>query len=172
MPKVIHIKTEDNFRQLASRAIIKKKDYLVIVSLTHKSGFSDFYSNFSQPDFWSDLNGSKNSNVVFVLADIERLESFRIEAKRTISENQLTNIVGIIPGNRHDETIVFSAHYDHLGIGPPINEDSIYNGANDDASGVTAVIELARYFKSKGRPERTLMFIAFTAILPYVPQRA
>jgi len=76
---------------------------------------------------------------------------------------QLTNVVGVLPGKtRKDEYVIFSAHYDHLGIGKPINGDSIYNGANDDASGVTAVIMLAKYFKAIGNNERTIVFAAFT----------
>ena len=60
--------------------------------------------------------------------------------------------------------VIFSAHYDHLGIGKP-NEagDSIYNGANDDASGTTAVITLAKYFGKRKNNERTIVFVAFTA---------
>ena len=76
---------------------------------------------------------------------------------------QLTNVVGVLPGKtRKEEYVIFSAHYDHLGVGKPINGDSIYNGANDDASGVTAVIMLAKYFKALGNNERTLVFAAFT----------
>jgi len=76
---------------------------------------------------------------------------------------QLTNVVGILPGKtRKDEYVIFSAHYDHLGIGKPVNGDSVYNGANDDASGVTAVIMLAKYFKALDDNERTIVFAAFT----------
>jgi Zn-dependent M28 family amino/carboxypeptidase len=76
---------------------------------------------------------------------------------------QLTNVVGVLPGkSRKDEYVIFSAHYDHLGVGKPMNGDSIYNGANDDASGVTAVIMLAKYFKALGNNERTIVFAAFT----------
>jgi len=76
---------------------------------------------------------------------------------------QLTNVVGVLPGKtRKEEYVIFSAHYDHLGVGKPINGDSIYNGANDDASGVTAVIMLAKYFKALGNNERTIVFAAFT----------
>lgn len=74
-----------------------------------------------------------------------------------------SNVAAVIPGKRKEEVVVFSAHYDHLGIGKPKNQDSIYNGANDDASGTTAVIMLARYFKRMKQPERTLVFVAFTA---------
>ena len=76
---------------------------------------------------------------------------------------QLTNVVGVLPGKtRKNEYVIFSAHYDHLGVSKPIDGDSIYNGANDDASGVTAVIMLAKYFKALGNNERTLVFAAFT----------
>jgi Zn-dependent M28 family amino/carboxypeptidase len=76
---------------------------------------------------------------------------------------QLTNVVGVLPGKtRKDEYVIFSAHYDHIGVGKPANGDSVYNGANDDASGVTAVIMLAKYFKSLDNNERTIVFAAFT----------
>ena len=77
----------------------------------------------------------------------------------------LTNLAGIIPGKtRPEEYVIFSAHYDHLGIGlPDARGDSIYNGANDDASGVTAVITLANYFSKLNNNQRTLVFVAFTA---------
>ena len=59
--------------------------------------------------------------------------------------------------------MIFSGHYDHLGVGKPADGDSIYNGANDDAAGTTAVIILAKYFKALGNNERTIVFAAFTA---------
>jgi Zn-dependent M28 family amino/carboxypeptidase len=75
------------------------------------------------------------------------------------------NVVGILPGKSlKDEYVVFSAHYDHLGIvKKAVNQDSIANGADDDASGTTAVIELAKYFGKIGGNERTIIFVAFTA---------
>jgi Zn-dependent M28 family amino/carboxypeptidase len=81
-----------------------------------------------------------------------------------VTESKLANVVGILPGrSKSKEIVIFSAHYDHLGIGRPINGDSIYNGANDDASGTTAVILLADYFAKKKDNARTLVFAAFTA---------
>jgi Zn-dependent M28 family amino/carboxypeptidase len=59
--------------------------------------------------------------------------------------------------------VVFSAHYDHIGLLKPVNGDSIANGADDDASGTTAVIALARHFKKQKKHARTLVFVAFTA---------
>ncbi|HRN72561.1 MAG TPA: M20/M25/M40 family metallo-hydrolase [Ginsengibacter sp.] len=101
--------------------------------------------------------------VIFVLH--EKPEKFSIAIKREIEKQPLTNIVGVIPGkSKKDEYVVFSAHYDHLGFGKPdAKGDSLYNGANDDASGTTAVIMLAKYFKALNDNERTLIFVAFTA---------
>jgi hypothetical protein len=84
---------------------------------------------------------------------------------RTVAK-PLKNVVGILPGHgpKASEYVIFSAHYDHLGIGKPdIKGDSIYNGANDDASGTTAVLTLASYFAARHDNQRTLVFATFTA---------
>lgn len=79
-------------------------------------------------------------------------------------DKKLTNVVGVLPGkSKKDEYVIFSGHYDHIGIGKVVNGDSIYNGANDDAAGITAVILLAKYFKALNNNERTIIFVAFTA---------
>jgi len=103
------------------------------------------------------------SNLVAVVTDDTEATSFRIQGTAAIEEMPLANVAGMIPGNRTDEFVLFSAHYDHVGVREGMEGDNIFNGANDDASGTTAVIELARYFKSHGKPERTLLFVAFTA---------
>ena len=76
----------------------------------------------------------------------------------------LFNIIGILEGkSKKDEFIVISAHYDHLGINKNGNGDVIYNGANDNASGVAAVLALAKYFSRMKVNERSIIFVAFTA---------
>jgi aminopeptidase YwaD len=74
------------------------------------------------------------------------------------------NALGILPGSdpklRH-KAVLLSAHLDHLGVGRPVNGDSIYNGADDDASGTTAVLELARVLGAGPRPRRTVIFALF-----------
>lgn len=71
------------------------------------------------------------------------------------------NVVGWLQGkSRPSEVVIFSAHYDHVGI-IKSRKDSIMNGANDNASGTTALLLLARYFAGRGDNERTLMFCAF-----------
>lgn len=91
-------------------------------------------------------------------------QTFRFQNKRTKKEIQASNIIGVLEGNgKKDEYVVISAHFDHLGIRQKEGElDSIYNGANDDASGVTGVLTLAEYFKNKASNERTIVFVAFT----------
>lgn len=76
------------------------------------------------------------------------------------------NVVGKITGSkRPDEYIIYTAHWDHIGIGTPDERgDSIYNGAYDNASATAGLIELARAFKSlKEKPERTILFLSVTA---------
>lgn len=79
-----------------------------------------------------------------------------------VKRKPANNVIGILPGkSKPEEFVIFSAHYDHLGITNE-GEDKIYNGANDDASGTTAVIALAKYFKELNQNERTIVFVAFT----------
>jgi Zn-dependent M28 family amino/carboxypeptidase len=76
--------------------------------------------------------------------------------------NAANNVIGILPGkSKPEEFVIFSAHYDHIGVAKN-GKDKIYNGANDDASGTTAVIALAKYFKELNQNERTIIFVAFT----------
>lgn len=73
------------------------------------------------------------------------------------------NIIGVLEGkSKSDEIVVVSAHYDHLGKKKNGEGDIIFNGADDDASGVTAMLCLAKYFKEKNTNERTILFVAFT----------
>ncbi len=72
------------------------------------------------------------------------------------------NAVGYLPGiNPKAGTLLITAHLDHLGIGKPINGDAIYNGADDDASGTTAVLELAHALAAKPRLQRSILFVCF-----------
>lgn len=80
--------------------------------------------------------------------------------------NMSNNVLAKITGStKPDECIVYTAHWDHLGIGlPDANGDSIYNGALDNASGSAAIMEVARAFKNqKEKPERTILFLWVTA---------
>ena len=74
------------------------------------------------------------------------------------------NAVAKLSGSDADAdkaAVLFSAHLDHVGIGKPVNDDNIYNGADDDASGVVAVLELARVLGVGRKPKRTVIFALF-----------
>ena len=72
------------------------------------------------------------------------------------------NVVGMLPGKtKPNEIVIFSAHYDHVGINENVQGDNIYNGANDDASGTTAVLMLANFFAKQNDNARTILFCAF-----------
>ena len=82
----------------------------------------------------------------------------------TTLEIHTANVVGILRGRDPrlaKQAILLSAHMDHLGYGKPVNGDHIYNGADDDASGVTAVLELAHVLGASPRPKRTIVFALF-----------
>jgi len=88
----------------------------------------------------------------------------KFEARSSEEKGYTWNAVGILRGSdpslqRH--AILFSAHLDHLGIGVPVHGDDIYNGADDDASGTTAVLEIARVLGRGQRPRRTVLFALF-----------
>ena len=104
-----------------------------------------------------------SGNLVFILTGEINPKEYKISIMGNVSELSLSNIVGKISGKRSDEVVLFSAHYDHIGIRPSVEGDSIANGANDDASGTAAVVSLAKYFSQMEQPERTLIFVAFTA---------
>ncbi|HVR96429.1 MAG TPA: M28 family metallopeptidase [Thermoanaerobaculia bacterium] len=94
----------------------------------------------------------------------------RIIKKSVLTDARSPNVVALLPGSDprlRAEYVVFTAHLDHLGTGEAVNGDSIYNGAVDNASGVAALIEIARVFASlPERPRRSLLFVAFTGEEP------
>ena len=96
------------------------------------------------------------------------VQTFYSSYRDTLSNYKKTayNIVGLVPGNDpelKDEYIIIGAHYDHIGIIKAENGDAIANGANDNASGTSSVMEFARYFGINKTNRRSLLFILFSA---------
>ncbi len=87
--------------------------------------------------------------------------SYAVKAQTIVSHN----VLGRLAGKGHlDETVIYSAHWDHLGIGQPdAKGDRIYNGARDNASGVASLLELARAFAHAPQTDRSILFLAVTA---------
>jgi Zn-dependent M28 family amino/carboxypeptidase len=134
--------------------------------------------------FWDSDESLKAAQIIAERMDMAGLkkidglngyfQDFRITSKEDTIGKLLRNVVGVLPGlKKSDEIIIFSAHYDHIGTISNIplyrqlfekpDTDTIYNGANDNASGIAALLSLAEYFVAKGHQERTIIFIAFTA---------
>jgi len=147
----------ENLFQRAQSIIRSNKNTVAFVDKSFEQNFQRLMA-FKRQLF------KPGSNTIFILAT-EPPRTFTIKAEHTYEETRYSNVVGILPGKtRKNEYVIFSGHYDHLGVArQPVNGDSIYNGANDDAAGTTAVILLANYFKKQNNNERTLVFAAFTA---------
>lgn len=81
------------------------------------------------------------------------------ELKKKVHQKlSMNNVLGAIPGKNKNEYVIVGAHFDHLGIDPALDGDQIYNGADDNASGVSAVLQIARAFVASGQqPERTVI---------------
>lgn len=88
-----------------------------------------------------------------------------VSIRNTFRESTSNNVIAKLTGSKYpDETIIYTAHWDHLGIGEAVGGDSIYNGAIDNATGVAALFEIARGFKAAAvQPERSIIFLAVTA---------
>ncbi len=95
------------------------------------------------------------------LGDATLSAAFDVERDQVVTRNVIGRLEG---AQRPDETVIYSAHWDAFGIGEPdAAGDAVRHGAVDNATGVAAVIELARVFAAGPRPQRTLLFMALTA---------
>ena len=92
-----------------------------------------------------------------------RLQNFKMQ--KTFHYNVSQNVLGLLPGtDLADEVIIYSSHWDHLGIGPPLDGDSIYNGAVDNGTTTAWMLEIARAFtKLEEKPRRSILFFSPTA---------
>ncbi len=141
----------------ASRLLKEKKNYIIFVDSSHTKNFTRL-KRYKRESF------KMTNSVLFILTNRNPVK-YQFDVIHAMPSVALKNVAAIIPGKtKPDEYVIFSAHYDHLGTGKPnAAGDSIYNGANDDAAGTTAVIALANYFNKLKTNDRTLVFVAFTA---------
>lgn len=159
--KVIRVGQDDDLQQGMIQALNSKEDQLVLLHPSHKNSFKRFRNFFSKRREYTKLDEGITS--VFILGEFEEEVEVELYARHEVDSSAFKNVMAYIPGKRSEEYVVFSGHYDHIGIGRPVDGDSIYNGANDDASGTTAVLALAKHFHQLPQPERSLIFVAFTA---------
>jgi len=143
-----------------------KKKQVVLVNPKFAEDFKRLKSFTGRPAAVDekDLNPANATALVWVLTPDTAITAFNVTLKNSVVKKELFNVAAMIPGkSKGKELIVFSGHYDHLGIMKADGQDSIANGADDDASGTTAMIALAKYYKKLNKNERTLIFVAFTA---------
>ena len=108
------------------------------------------------------------ANYIESYFESNRVKKFFSSYRDTITNYNVPayNIVGLVPGRDKklsEEYVIVGAHYDHVGIIGTGTADSIANGANDNASGTTTVLEIARYFGKKRKNKRSLLFVLFSA---------
>ncbi|MCP4992087.1 MAG: M20/M25/M40 family metallo-hydrolase [Colwellia sp.] len=169
------IAENDNMRKALGKLNKQGGQHLVLLHPKHEKSFKRYQSYFAQ-GLTKLVNENKNAQggvIVIALTDTDKVEHFSVKGSANVSETTLSNVIGILPGkSKADEIVLYSAHYDHLGVKPsldgandnkPKQSSEIFNGADDDASGVSAIINLANHFAQNGDNERTLMFAAFSA---------
>jgi Zn-dependent M28 family amino/carboxypeptidase len=137
-----------------------------------KTSYCDVVGWISEPASTKLLNAAGYDSTLYIRAAQKGFKGVALKEKVTTSMkvvatyNQSHNVIGKITGAKHpDEYIIYSAHWDHLGIGKADETgDSIYNGALDNASATAGLLQLAKAFKSlKTKPERTIIFLSVTA---------
>lgn len=102
---------------------------------------------------------SRNKDFTPIPLGINVSVSIHNQIKKDVSKN----VVAMIPGtDRKEEVIIYSAHWDHFGIGKVIDGDSIYNGSADNASGTAGILAIAEAFKKSNSTKRSVVFIALT----------
>ena len=124
-----------------------------IVSLLQWMGVSPLADSYFQPFDAYRKERQKKGRLEVHPDSIAKLKQ---EVHQKLS---MRNVLGMIPGKNTKEYVIVGAHFDHLGIDPVLDGDQIYNGADDNASGVSAVLQVARAFLASGQqPERNVIF--------------
>lgn len=124
-----------------------------IVSLLQWMGVSPLADSYFQPFDAYRKERQKKGRLEVHPDSIAKLKQ-EVHQKLT-----MRNVLGMIPGKNIKEYVIVGAHFDHLGIDPVLDGDQIYNGADDNASGVSAVLQIARAFLASGQqPERNVIF--------------
>ncbi len=162
--EIVRVTADQDLRKEYIKALSSGKNELVLIDPKFSAMFKRVRGRTAGGSVSFKAAGAKKTALVFVLGAFDEVKSFTASYEVNSRELPLFNVAGIIPGKtRPNEYVVFSGHYDHLGIIQAVKGDSIANGADDDASGTTAVISLARYYKKLHNNARTLIFVAFTA---------
>lgn len=125
-----------------------------IISQMRQAGLKPFFESYEQPFEACAVQKLKSGVRYFVEAD--SIAEIKKQVHRTM---HLSNVLAVLPGKKTDEMVVVGAHLDHEGVYSDLEGDKIYNGADDNASGVAAVLQIMKAFvASDATPERTIVF--------------
>ncbi|WP_105258560.1 M28 family metallopeptidase [Pseudoalteromonas sp. T1lg88] len=169
---ITHISADADLREQLRKLNQQGGNHLVLIDKAHEEVFSRYQNYFNNG--LTKLELKDQGAMVLVLDHQGEVKDLDVKVVNEVKTQQLTNVVGVLPGKRKDtDMVLFSAHYDHLGESKgdqhdhqqeeSEEQDTIYNGANDNASGTGAMLNLAQHYAHLGDNERTLMFAAFTA---------
>ena len=172
---IVMIGEDNNMRKSLRELNNLGGQHLVLLHPKHEESFKRYQNYFAQGlTKLVDKNTTEQGGIIVIaLTDMSKVKQFNVKGNAKVTDTTLSNVVGILPGkSKANEIVLYSAHYDHLGVKPSIDvtpnnkasqSSKIFNGADDDASGVSAIINLANHFAKTGNNERTLMFTAFSA---------
>jgi Zn-dependent M28 family amino/carboxypeptidase len=145
-------------QSIDSKELLKHLEYLSSDALAGRKPLSEG-SMEARKYILNELTSLENVQALYP----DFIQRFSFTARNLTKYEDAANLVAFIPGSSSKKVIVITAHYDHVGIGKPnAAGDSIYNGADDNASGTAALMLLADYF-SKNRPQHSMMFVALDA---------
>ncbi|RYY14113.1 MAG: M20/M25/M40 family metallo-hydrolase [Cytophagaceae bacterium] len=165
-PALVTIGPEPAERGKLGALLNPKANTIALVDTTQRKLFGQLAEYINHGITSTEPLGAYSTVLILTSTKAAANPSYRIAASSSTGPVELRNIAGILPGHdpkRAKEYVIFSGHYDHLGTLKPTAGDSIANGADDDASGTTAVVALAEYFKKRHDNARPLIFVAFAA---------
>ena len=145
-------------QSIDSQELLKHLEFLSSDALAGRKPLSEG-SMEARRYILDELTGLENVQALYP----DFIQRFSFTGRNQTTYEDAANVVAFIPGSNSKKVIVVTAHYDHVGVGKPnAAGDSIYNGADDNASGTAALLVLAKYF-SKNRPFHSMMFVALDA---------
>ncbi len=158
--KVFIIGENDDMMKIFAEIQNFENSYIVLIHPSQQNRFERLKRYFTTPNL--ELENENNYYSLWILTEESSIESISLNVRNKIDRKSIYNVIGELPSEiSKDRKWIFSAHYDHVGIIASIDGDSIANGANDDATGVEAVLELARKFSSGEKVDKSILFVAF-----------
>ncbi|MCP4723866.1 MAG: M28 family peptidase [bacterium] len=163
---ITEVKKDDNPRNVVYSIIRNYTKNWIWLDPAHKNTLSGLKRFMNRTVSSSENPETDPRCVIIAIRPAGRINSIDLEIKTETREITLTNIVGYLEGtdpDLKDEFFVFSGHHDHLGYNNELEgDDKIYNGADDNATGVTGVITLAEHYSQLKTNKRSIMFVTFT----------